>query len=62
MEKEVADEVRQFKSDYNEEIKEYNEGKPEDQQKEAITSIYMAPDTKRYYPFGNFAAQICGKR
>ena len=60
VEKEVADEVRQFKSDYNEEIKEYNEGKPEDQQKEAITSIYMAPDTKRYYPFGNFAAQVLG--
>lgn len=60
VEKEVADEVRQFKSDYNEKIKEYNEGKPEGQQKEAITSIYMAPDTKRYYPFGNFAAQVLG--
>lgn len=61
VEKEVADQVRTFKKEYNEEVAEYNKTveKAKDK-KPSITSIYMAPDTKRYYPFGNFCAQVLG--
>ena len=61
VEKEVADQVRAFEEEYNNEVDEYNKNLKEGAEKKAkITSIYMAPDTKRYYPFGNFCAQVLG--
>ncbi len=61
VEKEIADQVRAFKEQYNKEIQAYNKNREEGQEKKSeITSIYMTPDAKRYYPFGNFAAQVLG--
>ncbi len=62
VEKEEADQVRQFKESYNDKVKEYNKNLKEGQEKkpEITGSIYLAPDAKRYYPFGNFAAQVLG--
>lgn len=61
VEKETADRVREFRTNYNNEIEAYNKDREEGQEKKPeITSIYMAPDAKRYYPFGNFAAQVLG--
>lgn len=61
VEKEVADQVRAFKEEYNAEVKEYNKNRAEGEDaKPSISSIYMVPDTKRYYPFGNFCAQVLG--
>lgn len=61
VEKEDADRVRQFRSEYNDQVDAYNKKLKEGaEKKERIISIYMAPDAKRYYPFGNFAAQVLG--
>ncbi len=48
VEKDKTDEVRKF-------IKEYSE-----QRGYSIRSIYFAETTKRYYPYGNLAAQVIG--
>lgn len=61
VEKEVADQVRQFKTDYNDEVKKYNKGVSDPKLKrELIDSVFLSPDSKRYYPFGNFCAQVLG--
>ena len=53
--------MRAFEEEYNNEVDEYNKNLKEGAEKKAkITSIYMAPDTKRHYPFGNFCAQVLG--
>lgn len=60
VEKEVADQIRAFISDYNKQVAEYNKTVGKEKTKEKMNCIYLVPDTKRYYPFGNFAAHVLG--
>lgn len=61
VEEDVAEQVRAFISEYNAQVKEYNKTAKSDEQKSYCSSgLYLMPDTKRYYPYNNTAAQIIG--
>lgn len=61
VEESVAEQVRAFMTSYNEEVTEYNKGKPNDEKKNKLNSgLYLMPDTKRYYPYSQLAAQVIG--
>ena len=60
VEKEDADRVRAFVTEYNALVKKQNESRAKDDQLPILSCIHFAETSKRYYPFGSLGAQTIG--
>ena len=61
VEEDVATQVRALVADYNAEVEAYNNTVPKSERKIYCNSgLYLTPDTKRYYPKNELAAQVIG--
>jgi Cell division protein FtsI/penicillin-binding protein 2 len=61
VEEDVANQVRQLVADYNADVAAYNLTVPRsERQANCNSGLYLMPDTKRYYPKNELAAQVIG--
>ena len=61
VEEDVSSQVRQLVADYNADVAAYNATVPRSERRVYCNSgLYLTPDTKRYYPKNELAAQVIG--